>query len=242
MTYFRFHLVFSFPIVLLLMMVPSGRAWTGEETVWTLVVLGLVFLFTIPWDNYAAWKGIWGFPPDKYSFKIGYLPIEEYLFFLLQSLVVILFLNHLIPWQSASSLPGAGDWLRTVPGQALPAFALALWIATGLLLRKKVTPRFHYTWHLFYWFGPVLLIQWLIGWPVLAPRLPLLLLSAAAVGTWFSAADWVAVRCGLWYFDPRQITGHKFPGGLPWEEVAFFYVTSLLVAQSYLLFLPETLR
>jgi hypothetical protein len=31
------------------------------------------------------------------------------------------------------------------------------------------------------------------------------------------------------------VTGYKFGGILPWEEVAFFHLTSLLVAQSYLL-------
>jgi hypothetical protein len=29
---------------------------------------------------------------------------------------------------------------------------------------------------------------------------------------------------------------------MPWEEAAFFYLTSLLVAQSYLVLLPEALR
>jgi hypothetical protein len=34
----------------------------------------------------------------------------------------------------------------------------------------------------------------------------------------------------------------KLGGVLPWEEIAFFFLTSLLVAQSYLLLLPGDLR
>ena len=41
---------------------------------------------------------------------------------------------------------------------------------------------------------------------------------------------------------PLKITGVKLGGILPWEEIAFFFLTSLLVAQSYLLLLPEDLR
>jgi len=51
-----------------------------------------------------------------------------------------------------------------------------------------------------------------------------------------------AVRAGTWFFDEKQITGVKLGGILPWEEVAFFFLTSLLVAQSYLLLLPADLR
>jgi lycopene cyclase domain-containing protein len=62
------------------------------------------------------------------------------------------------------------------------------------------------------------------------------------IGTILSLADVWAVRRGIWFFDERQVTGLKFGGILPWEEVAFFYLTSLLVAQSIVLFVPESLR
>ena len=60
----------------------------------------------------------------------------------------------------------------------------------------------------------------------------------AAFGIYYTLADLVAVRAGTWFFDEKQITGVKLGGVLPWEEIAFFFLTSLLVAQSYLLLLP----
>lgn len=39
-------------------------------------------------------------------------------------------------------------------------------------------------------------------------------------------------------FDEKQITGWKIGGMMPWEEAAFFYITSFLVAQTFLILLP----
>jgi lycopene cyclase domain-containing protein len=77
--------------------------------------------------------------------------------------------------------------------------------------------------------------QWIVGWEILAPNWALVAAPTLLLGAWLSAADFLAVRAGLWFFDDRQVTGFKFGGKLPWEEVAFFHLTSLLVAQSYVL-------
>jgi lycopene cyclase domain-containing protein len=72
------------------------------------------------------------------------------------------------------------------------------------------------------------------SWHVLVPTL--------AIGTYLCLADWYAIQKGIWFFDPKQITGWKIAGEMPWEEAAFFYITSLLVAQTFLILLPATLR
>jgi lycopene cyclase domain-containing protein len=70
----------------------------------------------------------------------------------------------------------------------------------------------------------------------------LLALVTAAFGIYYTLADLAAVRAGTWFFDEKQITGVKLARVLPWEEIVFFFLTSLLVAQSYLLLLPSDLR
>ena len=82
---------------------------------------------------------------------------------------------------------------------------------------------------------PVVAIQWVLGPDLLAPRLPLIGLVTGLVGGYLTCADLLAVRWGLWHFDERQITGWKLGGILPWEEAVFFFLTSLLVAQSFIL-------
>ncbi|MFQ3671839.1 MAG: lycopene cyclase domain-containing protein, partial [Verrucomicrobiia bacterium] len=184
----------------------------------------------------------WDFPNDRLLGRLGHLPYEEIAFFLIQSLLVILLLGLCLPEEGRPTLKPV-DF--TLPTTALPAaLGLLLWILIGLGFGRRAwaRPRLHYAWHLLYWFLPLILLQWAFAWPILLPRWDLIALPALVLGTWLTFADWIAVRQGIWYFDPAQITGHTLARILPWEEIAFFYLTSILVAQSYLILLPESLR
>jgi len=51
----------------------------------------------------------------------------------------------------------------------------------------------------------------------------------------FSVTDALAVRHGLWHYNPAYVTGWNFPGGLPVEEVVFFVtipICSILAFQA----------
>jgi lycopene cyclase domain-containing protein len=243
MTYGSFHLLFNLPVLLLFSLWPGQPILQGPQLIAALVVLAIVMVFTSPWDNYAVARGIWGFPRDKYSFRIKHLPVEEYLFFIIQSVEVMLLVNLLV----AAGF-GSPSWFQPDPaspsvGVPMTLFFIA-WIVLGITARGwlKRNPRFRYTWHLFYWFGPVIIAQWILAWPILVPRLSMIVIPTLALGTWLSFADRIAIGRGLWHFDEKQITGWKLHGVMPWEEIAFFYGTSLVVAQSYLILLPEAAR
>ena len=67
-------------------------AWwdTVKRLPWTafLLLLLVVFLATTPWDSAAVKHGLWRFPEGKtWGIRLGWLPLEEYLFFGLQTLL-----------------------------------------------------------------------------------------------------------------------------------------------------------
>jgi lycopene cyclase domain-containing protein len=99
----------------------------------------------------------------------------------------------------------------------------------------------NYLFHLLGWMLPIVLFQWAIGWRILARNARAVLLPVAAVGMYFIAADAMAITEGIWLFDANQILGIHI-GVVPLEEVIFFFLTSLLVSQSLVLFLPKELR
>ncbi|TVR53072.1 MAG: lycopene cyclase domain-containing protein [Puniceicoccaceae bacterium] len=244
MTYAGFHLRFTLPVLLL---AGFGAAWAGWEaphTSVTLLLLAIVMVFTAPWDNAAVRHGIWDFAPGRYGFRIVRLPVEEYAFFWIQTLLVV----ALVRWWGGlfpgrSSLPG-GEGHPGMLTWSVAGAGLLLWAAVGWWGRRRFgrRDRWHYAWHLLFWFGPLIAIQWVLGWRVFVPRLDQFLIPALALGAWLSWADLKAVRERIWFFDPGQILGWKWRGVLPWEEVVFFMLTSLLVAQSFLLLLPEAAR
>lgn len=99
----------------------------------------------------------------------------------------------------------------------------------------------NYLFHLLVWMLPVALIQWALGWRIFLRNLRAILIPTAVIGTYFTLADSIAIKQGIWRFDRNQILGLHL-GTVPVEEVIFFFLTSLLVAQSLVLFLPQRLR
>jgi putative membrane protein len=242
LTYLRFHLIFNLPLLIVLAALTGTVPVTSEEASAFGLVLLAVLIFTSPWDNFAAKWGIWGFPREKYSLRIGYLPVEEYAFFLLQSANVMLAVRalfHFIPdWQTGRETDIGRLTLILLAASVIPWLLVAVQL---LWLRRKAGPRVNYAIHLA-WFLPVVYFQWVLAPPLFLEHAGLLGLVTAAFGTYYTLADLAAVRAGTWFFDEKQITGLKLAGLLPWEEIAFFFLTSLLVAQSYLLLLPADLR
>lgn len=88
MTYAGFlGLFLALPLGVLLVLCWSGTVrrlpWKGMVQ-----LLLVVYLTTAPWDNAAVKHGLWDFPPGKtWGVRLGYLPLEEYLFFGLQTLL-----------------------------------------------------------------------------------------------------------------------------------------------------------
>jgi lycopene beta-cyclase len=205
------------------------------------VVVMIVMAFTSPWDNWAVKKGIWDFPPKRIWFRIGYLPIEEYIFFVWQTLNVILsvrwFMLTFPSWRTGILTP-----VGPVQGGLL-LIIIIIWVSKGLRMDwRPVSERNWYAWHLLFWFVPVIFLQWAIAGLLFWHYAPVLLGATLWWGTYYTLADWVAVRQKVWYFDRRKINSWRLAKVLPWEEIAFFYLTSLLVAQSYLMLLPSSLR
>jgi lycopene cyclase domain-containing protein len=110
----------------------------------------------------------------------------------------------------------------------------------------------YYAFHLLAWILPIITLQWLAFRRILWPNRRVILLVPIIAALYFSATDVIAVSEGVWYFDnaaaPGWATGTQSRHlglvllGVPVEEIAFFYLTALLVTQSFVLFLPERLR
>ena len=98
MKYSRFLLLFVLPIVVIGAVLTLPRLNKRE-------LLGLVLLpvaaviWTTPWDNYLVASGVWRYDPSKvWNVILGYVPLEEYMFFVLQSLGVGFITVLLLRW------------------------------------------------------------------------------------------------------------------------------------------------
>lgn len=92
MTYARFLALFLGPLLVLAVVV-ARRVVAARHLLFLLALSIVVVAWTSPWDNAAVAAGLWGFDPERISgVVLGRLPLEEYLFFLLQTWVTSLLL------------------------------------------------------------------------------------------------------------------------------------------------------
>ena len=90
MSYGQFLLIFLLVPIIVLIVTLRAQIRRSHRIACGLVCL-LALVYTTPWDNYAAYKKLWTFAPDFVgTVWIGYLPLEEYLFYFGEAIFVCL--------------------------------------------------------------------------------------------------------------------------------------------------------
>ncbi|WVR05382.1 hypothetical protein IAU60_002396 [Kwoniella sp. DSM 27419] len=89
LTYLQVHQYLVIPPIVIL-----GTAYwplLGRREAIKFLWLGfMATLWTTPWDNFILSQGGWTYPPGSILGTIGYVPIEEHMFFILQPVLLIL--------------------------------------------------------------------------------------------------------------------------------------------------------
>jgi lycopene beta-cyclase len=228
LSYLQFHLVFILPPLLLLAATVRGPLRASGKNLRPLALIAVIaFVYTTPWDNYLVWRGVWGYGTDRVIGTIGYVPVEEYAFFLLQPLLTGLWTYHLLP-RTREAAP-AGPRVRWIGAGAYGALAVLGFLLLG-------TTSGLYAGLILAWAAPVLAGQWLFAGEMIWRRRSLLLPAVAVPTLYLWAADATAIRMGIWEIADRYTVGLEV-AGLPMEEALFFLVTNVLVVQGLLLFL-----
>jgi lycopene cyclase domain-containing protein len=91
------------------------------------------------------------------------------------------------------------------------------------------------------WAAPIIALHWIVGAPELRARWRLLVPAIAIPTVYLSLADAAAIGSGIWAISEDLTVGWRI-GSLVFEEVVFFFLTNVLVAQSTVLFLSPTAR
>lgn len=192
----------------------------------TAVIVVLALAYTTPWDNYLIAEGVWWYGDGRVTARIWLAPVEEYVFIALQSVLVA-------AWTFSLAGPVDGSvghtWTDRIGGGLAGIAVTAL--GAALFVGPQST---FYLGAILLWAGPVLALQWAVGWRYLlsVPRR-----VAAGIGVpvvYLCAIDWFAIRQGIWTISTDHTTGLAV-AGLPVEEATFFLLTSAFVVQGLVL-------
>jgi lycopene cyclase domain-containing protein len=212
---------------------PLPGALNGMPPAATLAGLVTVAVaYTTPWDNYLVASRVWWYDPKLVTgIILGYVPLEEYTFFVLQTLLTGSWMLFL-----ARSLP---------PNEKPPANPLAIRIgmtaAVGLIWAASV-------WNLFWgpksrtylsltlaWALLPIMFQTAFGGDILWQHRRLLALGIIPTTLYLGLSDSLAIDSGTWTINPEKTVNVELGNGLPLEEGLFFLLTNVLVAMGFTL-------
>ncbi len=227
MTYFGFLLVFLIlPLIGLLVRLWRDRG-LGGPTRMTLFITALIALvYTTPWDNYIVANAVWWYDTRLVAgLTFGWVPLEEYLFFILQPLLVGVWLITLERHLPNHEVHVSPPRLRLV-GLVLGAI---VWIA-GLIILLSDWPSGRYLGLELVWAIPPLALQLTFGADILWRFRLRLGLAITSSTLYLSTADAIAIASGTWTISPVFSSGIRIAGVLPIEECIFFLLTSTLIS------------
>lgn len=246
MTYFGFLLRFlGIPIVVLGIItwldwrrgkpIPVNfRGWPAWAGILLHVVVAVVY--TTPWDNYLVATGVWYYDLELVTgLVIGWVPIEEYTFFVVQTIMAglwIVFLMRRLPINSAPP-PLQRRW-RIFPAAILGV----IWFGSVVLLASGWPPGAYLGLALI-WALPPIILQVVFGGDILHRYGRLVLLSIVSLTAYLSLADFLAIGSGTWEINPARSLHWLIGGVLPFEEIVFFLLTNTLITLGLVLIMAQ---
>lgn len=190
-------------------------------------LVGVAIAYTTPWDNYLVATRIWWYDPKLVTgIVLGWVPIEEYTFFILQTLLTgswVLWLSRRVPHDP--SLPKHPWRFRLGMAAALGV----IWAASTYRLFFGTRSEKYLTLTLSWALIPII-FQALFGGDILWQHRRLIALGIVPATLYLASADSLAIGEGTWQISEEQTVNVNLAGRLPLEEGLFFLLTNVLVS------------
>lgn len=187
----------------------------------------MAMIYTTPWDNYLVKNKIWWYGTDKVLGVIGYVPIEEYTFFILQTIMSGMFLFFIL-----KKIPTVVN-VRYLMPKVVGAIIFLSFTILGVMWFFNDSTK--YLGLIVGWASPVFLLQWLVGGDIFWQNKKSYLLGIILPSVYLWIADAIAIYLEIWTISAKYTTGIKIIN-LPIEEAIFFVVTNMMVVQGLQLF------
>jgi lycopene cyclase domain-containing protein len=250
MTYFTFLFIFLCLPILFLSIVAYRDARRGLRLpdsrqgflfgAALLLHILVAVAYTTPWDNYLVATGVWYYNPELVTgIRIGWVPIEEYAFFVLQTIMtglLLLALSRRLPAERLEEHPSG--WIT----RFLPVILLgSLWVWVLLRFASGWESGTYFS-LIVLWALPPIMLQFAFGGDTLWRERKLVGSTLLLATLYLSITDSLAIGSGVWTIAPGQSFQIFLAEVLPLEELLFFLVTNCLIVFGITLFLAKESR
>lgn len=227
LTYLQIHLFYTIPPTIILWLVLRPFI-NGFEKFKLVSLVSLAVLYTTPWDNYIVYHKAWWYRKDAVLGTIGYVPIEEYMFFVIQTVLTTLWTTLCMRW-SLSSLHLKQE--NRIGFHSIRWSVMSLVAAIVVWGWRNSYPgtKTFYMGSICWWALLVVFGLWYGAGNYAFRRGSCVLLSIIVPSAYLCFVDLVALRDGVWHINEETSLEVFFFTDLPIEEVTFFFVSNTVV-------------
>ncbi|MFX0015990.1 MAG: lycopene cyclase domain-containing protein [Promethearchaeota archaeon] len=245
LSYFTFLLIFIGLPLAVVTILYRRKYQEGEENQKTMIKRILIALtilivvaitYTTPWDNFLVENAIWYYENSKIiGILIGFVPIEEYAFFVFQTLLIGLIFGWIqLQKTNKDNHYDLKQNLRLISSLSF----FIIWLVSFIIFINKIE-SLTYLNLILLWGIPPIIIQLIYGADILwLSRRDLI--SVISVSTiYLAVVDAIAIGEGVWTININTSTGILLAGMLPIEEFLFFLVTNILITFGLILMIDS---
>ncbi|KAI8613382.1 hypothetical protein BC830DRAFT_1230540 [Chytriomyces sp. MP71] len=224
LTYAGVHAFYTIPLIIALTFVLRRYVYVATEVNKITLLSTIAFTYTMFWDNYIVAMGAWTYPPERVLAVIGYVPVEEYAFFIIQTAITSLACLAISRWDlQVLHLKPATRIVRVAP---IALFLITT--ATGFAFAIPQSKTF-YVGALLAWTGPVLALQWWVAGPFIWSYRHKATLAIVVPTLYLWWVDHTAIKHGVWEISNSGTLGILVTPYLPIEEALFFFIVNCMI-------------
>lgn len=221
------HLYYTLPPTILLYLLM--RPFIGSfDKIKIIALCTLALVYTTPWDNYIIYHKAWWYRKDAVIGTIGYVPIEEYLFFIIQTIFTSLWMSLCSRWTLNSLyLKNTNRFQFYLIRYAVISLAMIAMII-GWQNAIPATKTF-YMGSIVWWTLLVVVGLWYLCGAYVFKRYKETLISIIVPSVYLCYVDVIALRARVWHINEATSLEIFLIDDLPLEEITFFFLTNVIV-------------
>lgn len=226
LTYIDVHFKYTLPVIGILILIT--RPFITRSEIFKIVFIStLAIIYTVPWDNYIIYNGAWTYSPERVLAVIGYVPIEEYMFFAIQTILTSLWALLCVRW-STPCFKFNYDKHSYQMIRWIPISLLSITTIVGYRLSVPGQNTF-YLGCVLCWICPVLIFMWYGGGNFFVQKIIPSSIAIIFPTLYLCWVDKVAIKNGTWHISETTSLNIFLVENLPIEEVFFFFTTNMLI-------------
>jgi lycopene beta-cyclase len=203
----------------------SMQNWPEDKTL--LAHVAVAVSYTTPWDNYLVASDVWSYDRELVTgAAIGWVPIEEYTFFVLQTMLTGSWLQWLMRHMPLDESP----YINRYPIARAAATAILgaiWWRSVRSMARGKASDTYRDL--IVSWALPPIMLQTGFGADIIWRHRKLVATSILSSTAYLGVIDSLAIGSGTWAINPKKTIERELIPHLPFEELLFFFLTNVLL-------------